>query len=161
VPILLLTARDAVEDRIVGLDAGADDYLTKPFAFGELLARIRALLRRRGEVIPSILTVGDLTVDTRSHAVARGGRAISLTAREYTFLEYLARHAGRVVSRAEITAHVWDENHDPMSNVLDVYLSRLRRRVDGGEAVPLVHTRRGAGILLAAMDAPRPGEVVP
>lgn len=149
VPILLLTARDAVEDRIVGLDAGADDYLTKPFAFTELLARIRAMLRRRGDVIPSTLVVGDLAVDTRSHAVTRSGRAIPLTAREYTFLEYLARNAGRVVSRAELTAHVWDENHDPMSNVLEVYLSRIRRKVDGDEAVPLLHTRRGAGILLA------------
>jgi two-component system, OmpR family, response regulator len=151
VPVLLLTARDAVEDRITGLDAGADDYLTKPFAFGELLARIRALLRRRGEVLPATLTVGDLTVDTRSHAVARGGRPVPLTAREYAFLEYLAHHAGRVVSRAEITAHVWDENHDPMSNVLDVYLSRLRRKVDDGEAAPLLHTRRGEGIVLAAL----------
>jgi DNA-binding response OmpR family regulator len=150
VPILLLTARDAVEDRIAGLDAGADDYLTKPFAFGELLARIRALLRRRGEVLPSTLAVGDLTVDTRGHVVMRDGRPIVLTAREYTFLEYLARNAGRVVSRAELTAHVWDENHDPMSNVLDVYLSRLRRKVDGDDAPPLLHTRRGAGIVLAA-----------
>lgn len=158
VPILLLTARDAVEDRIAGLDAGADDYLTKPFAFGELLARIRALLRRRGEVIPSTIVVGDLIVDTRRHVVTRGGRAIPLTAREYVFLNYLARNAGRVVSRAELTAHVWDENHDPMSNVLDVYLSRLRRKIDGDEAVTLLHTRRGAGIVLeAASDsAPTP-----
>ncbi|HEU5183100.1 MAG TPA: response regulator transcription factor, partial [Gemmatimonadaceae bacterium] len=140
VPILLLTARDAVEDRIAGLDAGADDYLTKPFAFGELLARIRALLRRRGEVIPSTIVVGDLIVDTRRHVVTRGGRAIPLTAREYVFLNYLARNAGRVVSRAELTAHVWDENHDPMSNVLDVYLSRLRRKIDGDEAATLLHT---------------------
>ena len=158
VPILLLTARDAVEDRIAGLDAGADDYLTKPFAFGELLARIRALLRRRGEVLPSLLMVGDLAVDTRSQSVSRGGQAISLTAREYTILEYLARHAGRLVSRAELMAHVWDENHDPMSNVLEVYLSRIRRKLDGDARQPLLHTRRGAGVVLAApadaMDAP-------
>lgn len=162
-PILLLTARDAVEDRITGLDAGADDYLTKPFAFGELLARIRALLRRRGEVLPPALTVGDLVVDTASHQVSRRGRRIQLTAREFSFLEYLACNAGRVVSRAELTAHVWDDNHDPMSNVLEVYLSRIRRKVDGGEDVPLLHTRRGAGILLAvspegaAADPPPPG----
>jgi len=149
VPILLLTARDAVEDRIVGLDAGADDYLTKPFAFGELLARLRALLRRRGDVLPTTLVVGDLTVDTRGQTVMRGGRAIPLTAREYTIVEYLARHAGRVVSRAELMAHVWDENHDPMSNVLEVYLSRLRRKLDGDAAEPLLHTRRGAGVVLA------------
>jgi DNA-binding response OmpR family regulator len=149
-PILLLTARDAVEDRIAGLDAGADDYLTKPFAFGELLARIRALLRRRRETLPATIVVDDLTVDTRSHRVTRHGRPIALTAREYSILEYLARHAGRVVSRAEITAHVWDENHDPMSNVLEVYLSRLRRKVDAGAPVPLLHTLRGAGILLGA-----------
>lgn len=150
VPILLLTARDSVEDRITGLDAGADDYLTKPFAFGELLARIRALLRRRGEMLPTTLAVGDLTVDTRTHIVSRRGRAIPLTAREFTIVEYLARHAGRVVSRTELIAHVWDENHDPMSNVLEVYLSRLRRKLDGEEEVPLLHTRRGAGVVLAA-----------
>jgi len=153
VPILLPTARDAVEDRIIGLDAGADDYLTKPFAFGELLARLRALLRRRGEVLPTTLVVGDLTVDTHGHMVTRNGRAIPLTAREYTIVEYLARHAGRVVSRAEVIAHVWDENHDPMSNVLEVYLSRLRRKLDGDDATPLLHTRRGAGVMLAAATA--------
>jgi len=159
VPILLLTARDAVEDRITGLDTGADDYLTKPFAFDELLARIRALLRRRGEVLPTTLVVGDLAIDTRSHQVTRRGRTISLTAREYVFLEYLARSPGRVVSRAELTGHVWDENHDPTSNVLDVYLSRIRRKVDGDEAVPLLHTRRGAGIVLAApTDIPTASE---
>lgn len=105
-PILLLTARDAVDDTIAGLDAGADDYLTKPFAFGELLARLRALLRRRGEVLPPTLAVADLTIDTRHHVVTRAGRRVELTAREYAFLAYLARHAGRVVSRTELAAHV-------------------------------------------------------
>jgi two-component system copper resistance phosphate regulon response regulator CusR len=148
-PILLLTARDAVEDRITGLDAGADDYLTKPFAFGELLARLRALLRRRGDLVPTTITVGDLEVDTRRQEARRGGRHVPLTAREYAFLEYLARHAGQIVSRAAIAAHVWDENHDPAANLIDVYVSRLRRKVDAGEA-PLIHTRRGAGVLLAS-----------
>lgn len=156
-PILLLTARDAVHDTVAGLDAGADDYLTKPFAFGELLARLRALLRRRGEVLPPVLAVADLTIDTRRQAVHRAGRPIELTAREYVFLAYLARHAGRVVSRAELSAHVWDDNHDPNANLLDVYVSRIRRKVDGGAARPLLHTRRGAGVLLAEVDPAPPG----
>jgi two-component system copper resistance phosphate regulon response regulator CusR len=152
-PILLLTARDAIDDRIAGLDAGADDYLVKPFAFGELLARLRALLRRSGDVRPATLVVADLTVDPRSHRVQRAGEVVELTAREYAVLEYLVRHAGRVVSRAELTAHVWDENHDPMSNLLEVYLSRLRRKIDGGQHAPLLHTLRGAGVMLTAPDS--------
>jgi DNA-binding response OmpR family regulator len=147
-PVLLLTALDAVDDRIRGLDAGADDYLTKPFAFGELLARLRALLRRRGEVLPPVLRVADLEVDVRKQTVRRGARLVELTAREFAFLAYLARHAGRVVSRGELAAHVWDDNHDPHANLLDVYVSRIRRKVDGGEAKPLLHTRRGAGVML-------------
>jgi two-component system, OmpR family, response regulator len=150
VPVLMLTALDAVADRIAGLDAGADDYLVKPFAFSELLARLRAVLRRQGHVVPSIIAVGDLEVDTHRQAVRRRGRTIPLTTKEYAFLEYLARNAGRIVSRGEISAHVWDDNHDPMSNLIEVYVSRLRRKVDGGEDAPLVHTRRGAGYMLAA-----------
>ncbi|HVX41473.1 MAG TPA: response regulator transcription factor, partial [Gemmatimonadaceae bacterium] len=148
-PILMLTARDTVRDKVAGLDAGADDYLTKPFELDELLARIRALMRRGHAVLPEVLTVGDLTVDTRSQSATRAGRAIALTAREYAMLEYLARRAGEVVTRADITAHVWDEHHDPFSNALEVYVGRLRRKIDEGAARPLIHTRRGAGYMLA------------
>ena len=149
-PILMLTARDTVEDKIIGLDAGADDYLTKPFDFGELLARLRALVRRRGDVLPGELSVADLVVDTRRHSARRGKREITLTTKEYALLEHLVRNAGRIVSRAEINAHVWDDNHDPFSNLIDVYVSRLRRKVDGGERVALISTRRGVGYMLSA-----------
>jgi two-component system copper resistance phosphate regulon response regulator CusR len=148
VPILMLTARDAVRDRVAGLDAGADDYLTKPFALEELHARLRALLRRLPNVLPPTLTVGDLTVDTRSQTVRRGERVLALTMKEYALLEYLARNAGRVVGRAELCEHVWDENHDPFSNALEVYINRLRRKVDDGTDRPLIHTHRGAGYRL-------------
>jgi two-component system copper resistance phosphate regulon response regulator CusR len=149
-PILMLTARDAVDDRVAGLDAGADDYLTKPFSVRELLARLRALLRRMPELLPATLAVGDLALDTRTHTAARAGRPIPLTAKEYAMLEYLARHAGRVVGRAELTEHLWDENHDPFSNVIEVFINRLRKKVDDGHATPLIRTRRGAGYLLTA-----------
>jgi two-component system copper resistance phosphate regulon response regulator CusR len=149
----MLTARDAVDDRIAGLDSGADDYLPKPFAFGELLARLRAILRRRAQVIPPTIVVGDLRVDTRAQTVTRGTRPIRLTAKEYAFLEYLARNAGRVVSRTELAAHVWDENHEPDANLLDVYVSRLRRKIDGNQATALVHVKRAAGIMLAELRA--------
>jgi two-component system copper resistance phosphate regulon response regulator CusR len=148
-PILMLTARDTLRDKVAGLDAGADDYLTKPFELDELLARLRALLRRGHTVLPETITLGDLTVDTRSQTARRAGEPIALTSREYTMLEFLARHAGEVVSRADITAHVWDENHDPFSNALEVYVGRLRRKIDSGAARPLIHTRRGAGYMLA------------
>jgi two-component system copper resistance phosphate regulon response regulator CusR len=149
-PVLMLTARDTVDDKIKGLDAGADDYLTKPFDFGELLARLRALVRRRGDVLPDELAVADLVVDTRRHSARRGRRDIALTAKEYALLEHLVRNAGRIVTRSEINAHVWDDNHDPFSNLIDVYVSRLRRKVDGGERVALISTRRGVGYMLAA-----------
>ncbi len=152
-PILLLTALDELTDKVAGLDAGADDYLTKPFAFEELLARLRALMRRRrGDVLPSTIVVGDLEVDTHRRLARRGTRTIPLTAKEFAFLEYLARNAGRVVTRAEITGHVWDDNHEPGANLLDVYVSRLRRKVDAGGERPLLHTRRGMGVMLAASD---------
>lgn len=152
-PILMLTALDAVEQRIAGLDAGADDYLTKPFDFGELQARLRALTRRRGEVLAADLVVGDLVVDTRRHAARRGTREIALTAKEFAFLLHLARNAGRVVSKAELMAHVWDDSRESYSNIIDVYASRVRRKVDEGEAAALFSTHRGAGYML---DAARP-----
>jgi DNA-binding response OmpR family regulator len=153
-PVLMLTARDTVGDRITGLDTGADDYLTKPFAFAELLARLRAILRRGGEVRPPLITVADLTIDTHAQRAARDGVAVSLTTKEYALLEFLARHAGKVVSRAEISEHVWDESYDPFTNLIDVYVGRLRRKIDTPSAVPLIHTRRGVGYVLT--DDPGP-----
>ena len=156
VPILMLTARDSVEARVAGLDSGADDYLTKPFAFGELLARLRALIRRGGRpLLPERLRIADLELDTRAHRVLKGGREVPLTAREYALLEYLARRAGQVVGRAEIAEHVWDENYEPFSNVIEVYVRRLRRKLDeGGES--LIRTRRGEGYELVAPQADAP-----
>jgi two-component system copper resistance phosphate regulon response regulator CusR len=147
-PVLMLTARDTVADRIAGLDAGADDYLVKPFDFGELLARLRALLRRPEAVQPMRVQVADLEIDMQAHTVHRSGVALTLTAKEYALLELLARHAGHVVSRADIVAHVWDDNHDPFSNAVEVYVNRLRGKIDREPFTPLLHTRRGAGYIL-------------
>ncbi len=152
-PILMLTARDAIADRVAGLDAGADDYLVKPFAFDELLARLRAITRRTPTIRETILTIGPLSVDTRRQRVARGDTIIPLTAKEYALLEFLARNEGTVVTRADITAHVWDDNHDPMSNTLEVYINRLRHKIDGESHASLIQTRRGAGYVLAAPAA--------
>jgi two-component system copper resistance phosphate regulon response regulator CusR len=149
-PILMLTARDTVDDRVSGLDAGADDYLTKPFAFRELLARVRALARREPALVPEMLTVADLEVDLGARTVRRAGRPIQLTAKEFALLEFLARHAGQVVDRAAITAHVWDENHDPFTNVLEVLVRRLRRKIDDGFDPKLIQTLRGAGYRFGA-----------
>ncbi len=156
VPILMLTALDGVEQRIAGLDAGADDYLTKPFDFGELLARIRALSRRRGEVLASQITVGDLHIDALRQTVRRGARDITLTAKEFAFLLHLARNVGRVVSRAELMANVWDDTQNSYSNIIDVYASRLRRKIDDGDEPPLFTTRRGSGFVLEAPTAAEP-----
>jgi DNA-binding response OmpR family regulator len=149
-PILMLTARDAVDDRIHGLDSGADDYLTKPFEFGELLARLRALLRRPKELRPSQILVGDLELDTASQTAKRGNRSISLTAKEYALLEFLARNANRVIGRSEIAEHVWDESFDPFSNLIEVYVNRLRRKLGEADGKPLLQTRRGSGYILSA-----------
>lgn len=148
-PVLMLTARDSVDDRVTGLDSGADDYLIKPFDFKELLARIRALLRRPREVQPEVIRISDLTVNTGSHRVTRQGRAISLTAKEYALLEFMVRRRNRIVNREQIAEHVWDENFDPMSNVIDVYIRRLRTKIDEGFASALIHTRRGEGYMFS------------
>ncbi len=150
VPVLMLTALDAVEHRIAGLDAGADDYLTKPFDFGELLARLRAITRRRGDRTPARLTVGDLEIDLERHVVRRGAREIPLTVKEFALLTFVAQHAGRVVSRAELMEHVWGDSRGGYSNIIDVYASRLRRKIDDGEAEPLFTTVRGVGFVLEA-----------
>jgi DNA-binding response OmpR family regulator len=144
-PILMLTARDTVDDRVAGLEVGADDYLTKPFAFRELLARVRALARRRGAPLPETLKVADLEVDLQAQRVRRAGKAIELTAKEFSLLEFFVLHNGKVVDRAAITAHVWDENHDPFTNVLEVLVRRLRRKIDDDFPVKLIQTVRGSG----------------
>lgn len=153
-PVLLLTARDAVGDRIAGLDSGADDYLVKPFDFGELLARLRALLRRPEVVQPMQVTVGDLVIDLASHVVTRGGETLVLTGKEFALLELFARNVNRVLTRAEIVAHVWDDNHDPLTNALEVYVNRLRGKIDRAPWPPLLHTRRGAGYVLSETPPP-------
>ncbi len=148
IPILMLTARGDVDDRVTGLDAGADDYLTKPFAFRELLARVRALARRPSAMVPEERRIADLEIDLRSRAVRRAGRTIELTNKEWDLLEVLVRRSGAVVGRAEISAAVWDENHDPFTNVLEVLVRRLRRKIDEPFERPLIHTVRGAGYRL-------------
>ena len=148
-PILMLTARDQVPDRIAGLNAGADDYLAKPFDAGELLARMQALLRRRERAMSPTLKVADLEIDTHQRRVMRSGNLITLTGKEYALLEYLAWRQGAVVGRAEISEHVWDESYDPTSNLIEVYVQRLRRKVDSGFDRRLIHTRRGEGYQLS------------
>lgn len=149
-PVLMLTALDGIDDRVTGLDCGADDYLAKPFDFKELLARIRALLRRAKEVRPETLQIADLTINTAGHTVTRAGCNITLTAKEYSLLEFFVLRADTLVGRADIAHHVWDENFDPFSNVIDVYVRRLRKKVDEGFSRPLIHTRRGEGYFFSA-----------
>ena len=149
-PVLMLTARDAVEDRVKGLDSGADDYLSKPFAFTELLARVRALLRRTKSFRPEVLQVADLQLNTANHMVMRKGRPINLTAKEYALLEFFVLRENKIVGRNEIAEHVWDENFDPFSNVIDVYVRRLRKKLDEGFDKALIHTRRGEGYIFSA-----------
>ena len=151
-PILMLTARGEPDQRVEGLDVGADDYLPKPYHFPELLARVRALLRRGPALASSVLQVEDLTIDTRAQQVRRAERSIQLTTKEYALLEYLARRQGEVVGRAAIAEHVWDDSFDPLSNLIEVYIQRLRRKIDDGESVKLIQTRRGAGYCLTAAD---------
>jgi heavy metal response regulator len=150
VPILMLTALDAVEDRVQGLDSGADDYLVKPFAFQELLARLRALLRRTGEIKSTRLQVGDLALDPLTRRATRGGRIIELTAREYALLEFLMRHSGQVLSRTQITEHAWDYDFSTTSNVVDVYIRYLRRKIDDEFEVKLIRTVHGVGYKIEA-----------
>jgi len=147
-PVLILTARHAVNDRVRGLDAGADDYLAKPFAVSELLARLRALARRPAAALDPVLRIADLELEPATRQASRAGVPIALTAREYALLEYLLRNPRRVVSRAQILAHVWDDNFDPVANAVDVLVGRLRRKVDTDALTPLLHTVRGAGYVL-------------
>jgi two-component system OmpR family response regulator len=150
-PVLILSARRAVDDRVRGLQAGGDDYLTKPFAFAELLARVQALVRRASRTAePATLTVEDLVVDLLSRRVTRGGASVDLRPREFALLEYLMRNAGRVVSKTMILSHVWDYNFDPQTNIVDVLVSRLREKIDKPFEKKLLHTVRGVGYVLRA-----------
>ncbi len=147
-PIILLTAKDAVEDKVTGLNKGADDYLTKPFAFSELLARVRSLLRRGQTDTKTILQVGDLTLDLVSHKVNRNGEEIELTGKEYSLLEYFMRNEGKVLTRTMIAEHVWDYNFDTFTNVIDVYVNHLRKKIDKKHPEKLLHTLRGVGYVM-------------
>lgn len=147
-PVIMLTARDALIDKIKGLDTGADDYLTKPFVFGELLARVRSLIRRKTTVKEAVIRIADLEIDTASHEVKRGGAAIQLSAKEYALLEYLAYKKNTVVSRSDIIEHIYHEDSDMDSNVVDVYINYLRNKVDKGFDKKLIQTVRGAGYIL-------------
>jgi two-component system OmpR family response regulator len=147
-PVLMLTARDGVGDRISGLDSGADDYLVKPFDFGELVARVRALLRRGAPERPAVLTAGDLELDPAARSVARAGRPVELTAREFAVLEFLVRRAGEVVTRTELLDHVWDCNYEGSTNIVDVYVGYLRRKLEAPSGRPLIRTVRGAGYVV-------------
>lgn len=150
-PVLMLTARDTVPDKVEGLDAGADDYLAKPFSYDELMARVRALLRRSAlRADQAMLKVGDLVIDPFSRDVRRGGTEIILTQKEYALLEYLARHAGHPVTREQIAQHVWKQEFDPATNIVDVYINYLRRKVDADRVPSLVQTVRGVGYMLKA-----------
>jgi len=151
-PILMLTARDGLADRVSGLTVGADDYLTKPFAFAELLARLRALLRRARLAQPTVIRIADLTIDPATRRVTRGGAPVALTAREYAILEVLARSGGEIVSRTRLVERVWDEASDVLDNLVDAHVSHLRKKIDRGGGVPLIHTVRGFGYRLGVPD---------
>jgi two-component system, OmpR family, copper resistance phosphate regulon response regulator CusR len=147
-PVLLLTVRATIEDKVLGLDSGADDYLTKPFAFQELLARIRALIRRRAQVEQAELRIADLILDPAQHTVSRGNERIELTSKEFALLDYFMRNPGRVLTRTMIAEHVWDYDFDSMTNVIDVYVNYLRKKIDSGREPKLIHTVRGVGYTL-------------
>lgn len=147
-PVLLLTVKATIEDKVLGLDSGADDYLTKPFAFQELLARVRALLRRRAEADSPLLQVADLALDPATRFVSRGDEKIELTAKEFALLAYFMRNPGRVLTRTMIAEHVWDYDFDPMTNVIDVYVNYLRKKIDAGREAKLIHTVRGVGYVI-------------
>ena len=147
-PVLLLTVRAAIEDKVLGLDTGADDYLTKPFSFQELLARIRALLRRRVEAAPPLIQVADLTLDPARRVVSRGTEKIDLSTKEFALLDYFMRNPGRVLTRTMIAEHVWDYDFDPMSNIIDVYVNYLRKKIDAGREPKLLQTVRGVGYVM-------------
>ncbi|MBI3815875.1 MAG: response regulator transcription factor [Nitrospinae bacterium] len=154
-PVILLTAKDTIADKIKGLDAGADDYLTKPFEFGELLARIRSLLRRKTDVKEAVIRVADMEIDTASHEVKRGGKFIPISAKEYAVLEYLAYNKNTVITRTDLTEHIYDESFDTQSNVVDVYINFLRNKIDRGFKKKLIHTVRGSGYILKDKEEQR------
>ena len=147
-PVLILTAKDKPKDKVEGLNAGADDYLTKPFGFEELLARVRALLRRRGDMIPTVLTAGDLQMDTLKHRVRRGDKDLNLTNREYDLLEFFLRHSNEIVTRTQLSERVWEADFDTFSNVIDVHIARMRQKINNGFPSKLLETVRGKGYIL-------------
>ncbi len=151
-PVLMLTAKDELHDKVEGLNAGADDYLTKPFGFDELLARVRALLRRRGDLVPTVLRAADLELDVLRHRITRGGKELVLTSREFELLEFLLRHPNQIVTRTMLAEHVWEHDFDPLSNVIDVHIARLRRKIDEGFTPKLLETVRGRGYILQVPD---------
>jgi DNA-binding response OmpR family regulator len=150
--VLCLTAKDTTHDRITGLEMGADDYLVKPFVFGELLARVRAMVRRKYETTSTVLSIADLEIDTTKRQVRRAGKTVDLSGREFALLEYLGLNAGRIVSRADVWKHVYDFNASPESNVVDVYIGLLRKKIERPDLPRLIHTRRGQGYLLAVLE---------
>ncbi|MBQ3196009.1 MAG: response regulator transcription factor [Clostridia bacterium] len=147
-PVLLLTAKDAVSDRVEGLNAGADDYLIKPFSLDELIARLHAITRRKGGIATNVLTVGDLVININTHSVTRGGKEISLSSKEFSILEFLVKNKGNVLSREKIEEHIWNYDYEGGSNVIDVYISYLRKKIDGDNAAKLIQTIRGVGYII-------------